>query len=54
MRPAIVIFHRYVGLLMAGFLILTGITGSLLAWNHELDAALSPQLFSVSITPPPR
>jgi uncharacterized iron-regulated membrane protein len=53
MRPAIVIFHRYVGLLMAGFLILTGITGSLLAWNHELDAALSPQLFSVSITPPP-
>ncbi len=37
--------HRYVGLLLAGFLVLTGLTGALLAWNAELDEALNPGLF---------
>ncbi|MGH8479083.1 MAG: PepSY-associated TM helix domain-containing protein [Gammaproteobacteria bacterium] len=42
--------HRYVGLGVAGFLVVAGLTGSLLAWNDELEAALSPQLFRA--TPP--
>jgi len=30
---------------MVGFLLVAGITGSVLAWNHELEAAISPHLF---------
>jgi len=30
---------------MAGFLVIAGLTGSLLAFNDELDAAISPDLF---------
>lgn len=48
MRPLLVLFHRYVGLVMAGFLILAGLTGMLLVWNHELDAALNPRLMLVA------
>ncbi|MBC3921017.1 PepSY domain-containing protein [Undibacterium sp. CY18W] len=40
-----VIVHRWVGLVLAGFLILSGLTGSLLAWNTELETMLNPQLF---------
>lgn len=46
-RGALLLLHRYIGLLLALFLALAGITGSLLAWNEELEAALSPQLFRV-------
>lgn len=45
MRSALVLAHRYAGLVLAGFLLFAGVTGSLLAWNEELDAAISPQLF---------
>lgn len=44
-RPAFVLFHRWVGLVMAGFLVLAGLTGALLVWNQALDAALNPRLF---------
>ncbi len=44
-RPYAVIVHRYVGLVMAGFLLIAGLTGALLAWYHELDVAINPQLF---------
>lgn len=37
MRPYLLVFHRYGGLLMAGFLIVAGLTGALLAFNHEID-----------------
>jgi uncharacterized iron-regulated membrane protein len=30
---------------MVGFLLVAGITGAVLAWNHELEAAISPELF---------
>lgn len=46
-RPFLVLIHRYVGLTMAGFLLVAGLTGSLLAWNDELETALSPALFRV-------
>jgi len=49
-RPLLVLVHRWVGLVMAGFLLIAGLTGALLAWNDELEAAISPQLFRV--TPP--
>jgi uncharacterized iron-regulated membrane protein len=44
-RAALVLLHRYVGLALAGFLILSGLTGSVIAFNHELDAWLNPGLF---------
>lgn len=47
-RPTLVLIHRWVGLVMAGFLLIAGLTGALLAWNDELEAAVSPQLFRVS------
>ena len=50
MRRLLVVLHRYAGLVLAGFLVIAGLTGSLLAWNHELEAALSPRLFK---TEPP-
>lgn len=41
--------HRYAGLTMTIFLIIVGLTGSLLAFLPELDRVLTPHLF-----PPPR
>ncbi len=40
--------HRWVGLLMAGFLILEGLTGSLLAFREPLERLTNPQLFGVA------
>lgn len=37
--------HRWAGLSMAGFLILVGLTGSLLAFGHELNHWLTPNLY---------
>lgn len=51
LHNAALLLHRYVGLAMAVFLIVAAVTGSLLAFNRELDAALNPDLFEV--TPPP-
>ena len=45
MRPALAAMHRYAGLLMAGFLIVAGVTGSLLAWKDALEGALLPAVF---------
>lgn len=38
-------FHRYAGLAMAAFLVVVGLTGSVLVFGDELEAILSPQLF---------
>jgi len=43
-RPASLIIHRWVGLFMAVFLTVAGLTGSLLAFYTDLDAALNPEL----------
>lgn len=51
MRAYAVIIHRYVGLVIAGFLLIAGLTGALLVWYHDLDAALNPSLLRVE---PPR
>ena len=44
MRQALVIVHRWVGLVAALFLFLAGLTGAIIAWDHELDALLNPEL----------
>ncbi|MRW93450.1 PepSY domain-containing protein [Duganella sp. FT80W] len=50
-RGLLVLLHRYVGLVLAGFLLIAGISGALLAWNDELEALAAPELMLV--TPPP-
>ncbi|NPU92059.1 MAG: PepSY domain-containing protein [Gammaproteobacteria bacterium] len=44
MRRNIVVVHRYLGLCLAGFLIFSALTGSLLAWYHELDSVFNPAM----------
>jgi uncharacterized iron-regulated membrane protein len=46
MRRFFVWLHRWVGLAMAAFLIVVGLTGSLLAFNDELERVFAPQLFA--------
>ncbi len=45
MRHIAAKLHRYVGLSLAAFLIVVGLTGSALVFQHELDAWLNPSLF---------
>lgn len=40
--------HRWAGLLTAGFLFFSGITGAIISWDHELDDLLNGKLFDVS------
>ena len=39
--------HRWAGLAMTVFLVIVGLTGSLLAFNSELERVFAPQLFAV-------
>jgi len=43
------LIHRYVGLAMTVFLILVGLTGSVLAFYYELDRWLNPELLTVPV-----
>ncbi|MEW6372163.1 MAG: PepSY-associated TM helix domain-containing protein [Pseudomonadota bacterium] len=36
--------HRYAGLLTAAFLFVSGVTGAIISWDHELDDLLNPHL----------
>ncbi len=47
MRVVLVKLHRWLGLFIAVFLLLAGLTGALIAWDHELDAGLNPQFYHV-------
>jgi uncharacterized iron-regulated membrane protein len=47
MRPFWILVHRYVGLFIAVFLLLAGLTGSILAFHQELDEALNADLLLV-------
>jgi uncharacterized iron-regulated membrane protein len=44
LRPALGFFHRWVGLAIAGFLFVSGLTGAVISWDHELDDLLNPHL----------
>src|SRR5262245_58781893 len=51
-RPIALVIHRYVGLFLTLFLVVAGLTGSLLAFYPELDQAInSAQLRATSPTP---
>lgn len=52
-RPFWVLVHRYAGLAMTVFLILVGVTGSLLAFYSELDGAVNPHFEAEAENRPP-
>ena len=43
-RPVLTFLHRWVGLFIAGFLVVSGVTGAVISWDHELDDILNPHL----------
>lgn len=45
MRAGLVLLHRWLGLSMAVFLFIAGLTGAIISWDHELDEWLNPQMF---------
>ena len=47
LRPTCLWIHRYTGLAMAAFLIITGITGTLLAFHDELDDVFNYKLAQI-------
>jgi uncharacterized iron-regulated membrane protein len=44
LRKWAVRIHRIVGLVIAGFLFVSGITGAVISWDHEVDEWLNPHL----------
>lgn len=48
MRRPLVIIHRWAGLFTALFLFVAGATGAVIAWDHELDEWLNPDLFEAA------
>ncbi len=44
-----VLIHRYAGLAMTVFLVIVGLTGSLLAFYHEADGWLNPEFLTVPV-----
>lgn len=47
-RRGIGLLHRWIGLALAGFLCVSGITGAVIAWNEELDLLLNPHLLQAT------
>lgn len=45
MRSTLVVLHRWFGLFIALFLFVSGLTGAVISWDHEIDEWLNPQLF---------
>jgi uncharacterized iron-regulated membrane protein len=54
MRALLVLLHRWAGLLIAGFLFVSGVTGAIISWDHELDEWLNPHLNYVHTQGPAR
>lgn len=52
LRPLFGLLHRWVGLVIAGFLIVSGVTGAIISWDHELDDLLNPQLMEAGNSGP--
>ncbi|WP_298173177.1 PepSY-associated TM helix domain-containing protein [Novosphingobium sp.] len=52
LRPLFGLLHRWVGLVIAGFLIVSGVTGAIISWDHELDDLLNPQLMEARSSGP--
>lgn len=54
MRLALGLAHRWAGLFIAVFLFISGVTGAIISWDHELDEWLNPHLFDNQSTGPTR
>lgn len=54
MRSILVRLHRWFGLFMAVFLFISGTTGAIISWDHELDEWLNPHLFNSASTGEPQ
>lgn len=52
MRPIFVRLHRWFGIGTALFLFMSGLTGAIIAWNEELDAALNPGFYHAHSSAP--
>jgi uncharacterized iron-regulated membrane protein len=50
MRIIFTALHRYIGLIIAIFLIFSGLTGAVISWDHELDDWLNPHLMEAKNT----
>jgi len=44
-RQILTLLHRWAGLFLAVFLFISGLTGAIISWDHELDEWLNPHLF---------
>jgi uncharacterized iron-regulated membrane protein len=53
MRLFATVLHRYAGLLIAAFLFVSGITGAIISWDHELDDLLNPTLMEAQASGAP-
>ncbi|HMK91057.1 MAG TPA: PepSY-associated TM helix domain-containing protein [Methylocystis sp.] len=51
MRPVFVWLHRYVGLALAAFLFIEGVTGAILAFRAELTGVLDPRFVAAAHPP---
>ena len=52
LRAVLVLVHRWLGLTLAAVLLLAGLTGALLVFQTEADAALNPQLWRIARSGP--
>jgi uncharacterized iron-regulated membrane protein len=52
MRPILVRLHRWLGVATALFLFVSGLTGAIIAWDHEIDAQLNPVFFEAKTAGP--
>ncbi|HUE91599.1 PepSY-associated TM helix domain-containing protein [Pseudomonas sp.] len=52
MRASLVVLHRWFGLFIAVFLFVSGLTGAVISWDHEVDEWLNPQLFAAQSVGP--
>ncbi len=52
LRVLLVKLHLYIGLWLGLLFVLLGLTGTVLSWRHEIDAALNPELLVASESVP--
>lgn len=53
MRAFFTLVHRWIGLSIAAFLVLSGLTGAVISWDNELDHWLNPHLTRAKSEGPP-
>ena len=54
MRRQLVRLHRWFGVATALFLFVAGLTGAIIAWDHELDATLNPSFYQARTSGQPQ